>query len=247
MGLGLGGRKLSFDILTNDGFINDEFLLYRSNSDPLRQNGRNRDLSSLRDQTNRRKQKNKSSKKISPSIEEVPITDKAVDSVFDNHEVFYYENGSCTNGLVSNFTTVSPSMSLSLSLTDLTMVDPVSSEIRLNQSRFLLVRQFATLVQYCKYLEEGKQSWLHHKKEVMWRLSRLEQQLESEKNNKKMKKMEEVKTKIRCLREEEDGIRMYHVYILRGRLPEIEFEHPNCVPLSSNAEFSIDYKGLGYT
>ncbi|KAJ4960864.1 hypothetical protein NE237_020774 [Protea cynaroides] len=106
MGLRPGGRKLSFDILRDDGFADEEFLLCRSNSDPLRQNGRNGDLSSLGDKTNRRKRKNKGSKKmkkISSSIEEDPITDKAVDSVFDNQEAFYYENGSCTNGLVSDF------------------------------------------------------------------------------------------------------------------------------------------------
>ncbi|KAJ4960534.1 hypothetical protein NE237_020444 [Protea cynaroides] len=118
----------------------------------------------------------------------------------------WMNNSSTTNSLSSSSsTTVSPSVSLSLSPTDLTTVDPVSPEIGLNQPRFLPVHQFATLVQYCNELEEGKQSWLQHKKEAMWRLSRLEQQLESEKNRKKREKMEEVETKMRCLREEEMG------------------------------------------
>ncbi|XP_042501772.1 protein POLLEN DEFECTIVE IN GUIDANCE 1 [Macadamia integrifolia] len=101
-----GGRKLSFDILSDDGVADEEILLYRSNSDPLRQNGGDGDLFSPGDKPNRRKRKNKGwkkKKKISPSIEEDPITDKAVDSVFDNQKPFYYENGSCADGLVSDF------------------------------------------------------------------------------------------------------------------------------------------------
>ncbi|XP_042516853.1 transcription factor AS1-like [Macadamia integrifolia] len=111
-------------------------------------------------------------------------------------------NNSTTSSLSSSSsTTASPSVSLSLSATDLSKVDPVSPEI----GRLLPVHELATLVQYCKELEEGRQSWLQHKKEAMWRLSRLEQQLESEKNRKKRETMEEVETKIRCLREEEMG------------------------------------------
>ncbi|XP_002521197.2 transcription factor AS1 [Ricinus communis] len=60
-----------------------------------------------------------------------------------------------------------------------------------------------TLVQYCKELEEARQSWMQHKKEATWRLCRLEQQLESEKARKKREKLEEIEAKIRCLREEE--------------------------------------------
>ncbi|XP_043722269.1 protein POLLEN DEFECTIVE IN GUIDANCE 1-like [Telopea speciosissima] len=106
MGLRYGGRKLSFDILSDDGFADEEIPLYRSNSDPLGQNGTDGDLLSPGDKPNRRKRKNKGwkkKKKISSSIEEDPITDKAVDSVFDNQEPFYYDNGSCTNELVSEF------------------------------------------------------------------------------------------------------------------------------------------------
>ncbi|XP_043695440.1 protein POLLEN DEFECTIVE IN GUIDANCE 1-like isoform X2 [Telopea speciosissima] len=106
MGLRSGGRKLSFDILSNNGLTEDEILLYRSNSDPLHHNDGDGDRISPGDNPNRQKKKKKSSKKkkISPSIEEDPvITDKAVDSVFDNQESFFYENSSCTNGLDSNF------------------------------------------------------------------------------------------------------------------------------------------------
>ncbi|XP_031285905.1 protein rough sheath 2-like [Pistacia vera] len=52
-------------------------------------------------------------------------------------------------------------------------------------STFIPGQQVGTLIQYCKELEEGKQSWLQHKKEATWRLSRLEQQLESEKARKR--------------------------------------------------------------
>ncbi|XP_043715981.1 protein rough sheath 2 homolog [Telopea speciosissima] len=115
-------------------------------------------------------------------------------------------NSSSTSSLSSSSsTTASPSVSLSLSQTDLTKVDLIPPEIGLNEKRHLPVHQLATLVHYCKELEEGRQSWLQHKKEAMWRLNRLEQQLESEKNRKKRETMEEVEAKIRCLREEEMG------------------------------------------
>ncbi|CAA3000364.1 rough sheath 2 homolog [Olea europaea subsp. europaea] len=60
-----------------------------------------------------------------------------------------------------------------------------------------------SLTEYCKELEEGRQIWLLHKKEATWRLTRLEQQLESEKARKRREKMEEIEAKIRSLREEE--------------------------------------------
>ncbi|CAN6451871.1 unnamed protein product [Victoria cruziana] len=63
--------------------------------------------------------------------------------------------------------------------------------------------QVPAFMQYCKELEEGRQAWFQHKKEATWRLSRLEQQLESEKARKRREKMEEVEGKIRVLREEE--------------------------------------------
>ncbi|KAG6656692.1 hypothetical protein CIPAW_04G040200 [Carya illinoinensis] len=56
---------------------------------------------------------------------------------------------------------------------------------------------------YCKELEEGRQSWVQHKKEATWRLSRLEQQLESEKARKRREKTDEIEAKIRSLREDE--------------------------------------------
>nr|QOQ51781.1 asymmetric leaves 1 [Tsuga dumosa] len=67
----------------------------------------------------------------------------------------------------------------------------------------LIMQQLPTFLQYGKDLEEGRQSWFIHKKEATWRLSRLEQQLESEKARKRREKIEEVGAKIRALREEE--------------------------------------------
>ncbi|XP_022759931.1 protein rough sheath 2 homolog [Durio zibethinus] len=91
-------------------------------------------------------------------------------------------------------TTPSPSVSLSLS--------PGEAGLDPDLIRFM-PGQVSTMVQYCKELEEGRQSWMQHKKEATWRLSRLEQQLESEKARKRREKMEEIESKIRSLREEE--------------------------------------------
>ncbi|PON37907.1 Octamer-binding transcription factor [Parasponia andersonii] len=96
---------------------------------------------------------------------------------------------SCTSS------TPSPSVSLSLSPSE-PVLDP-------ELGRFVPVQQLGGLVQCCKELEEGRMSWLQHKKEATWRLSRLEQQLESEKARKRREKMEETEAKIRSLREEE--------------------------------------------
>ncbi|OMO80123.1 hypothetical protein CCACVL1_13158 [Corchorus capsularis] len=106
-------------------------------------------------------------------------------------------NNHTTSSLSSSTssTTPSPSVSLSLSPGEATGLDP-------DMGRFM-PGQVGTLVQYCKELEEGRQSWMQHKKEATWRLSRLEQQLESEKARKRREKMEEIEAKIRCLREEE--------------------------------------------
>lgn len=93
--------------------------------------------------------------------------------------------------------TVSPSVSLSLSPSE----PPASPEIVL--SRFLPVHQLSAVAQCVKELDEGRQGWALHKKEATWRLSRLEQQLESEKARKKREKMEEIEARIRRLREEE--------------------------------------------
>ncbi|OMO94686.1 transcription factor AS1 [Corchorus olitorius] len=106
-------------------------------------------------------------------------------------------NNHTTSSLSSSTssTTPSPSVSLTLSPGDQPVLDP-------DMGRFM-PGQVGTLVQYCKELEEGRQSWMQHKKEATWRLSRLEQQLESEKARKRREKMEEIEAKIRCLREEE--------------------------------------------
>ncbi|KAF4382499.1 hypothetical protein F8388_015327 [Cannabis sativa] len=96
---------------------------------------------------------------------------------------------SCTSS------TPSPSVSLSLSPSE-PVIDP-------EMNRLVPVQQLGSLVQYCKEVEEGRLSWLHHKKEATWRLSRLQQQLESEKARKRREKIEETEAKIRSLREEE--------------------------------------------
>lgn len=105
-------------------------------------------------------------------------------------------NSTSTASSSTSSTTPSPSVSLTLSPSEPAALD---SEV----NRILPVQQIGALVQYCKELEEGRQSWLQHKKEATWRLNRLEQQLESEKARKKREKMEEMEAKIRSLREEE--------------------------------------------
>ncbi|KZV35035.1 Myb-like HTH transcriptional regulator family protein isoform 1 [Dorcoceras hygrometricum] len=59
------------------------------------------------------------------------------------------------------------------------------------------------LVECCKELEEGQQSWVAHKKEAEWRLKRVELQLESEKASRRKEKMEDIEAKVRALREEQ--------------------------------------------
>lgn len=116
-----------------------------------------------------------------------------------NHNHNHHTSGSSLTSSTSSTTTASPSVSLSLSPSEpgieLGDMNPVA--------RFMPGPQVGTLVQYCKELEEGRQSWVQHKKEATWRLSRLEQQLESEKARKRREKMDEIETKIRALREEE--------------------------------------------
>ncbi|KAL6135408.1 hypothetical protein ACLB2K_067636 [Fragaria x ananassa] len=89
----------------------------------------------------------------------------------------------------SSSATASPSVSLSLSPSDRGH-DPDPSRVGM-------------IVQWCREVEEGRQSWVQHKKEATWRLSRLEQQLEAEKARKRREAVEEVEAKIRALREEE--------------------------------------------
>ncbi|XP_038907190.1 protein rough sheath 2 homolog [Benincasa hispida] len=99
-------------------------------------------------------------------------------------------NSTSTASSSTSSTTPSPSVSLTLSPSE-----PASLDLEVNR--------IGALVQYCKEMEEGRQSWVQHKKEATWRLNRLEQQLESEKARKKREKMEEMEAKIQRLREEE--------------------------------------------
>ncbi|GAV75638.1 Myb_DNA-bind_6 domain-containing protein [Cephalotus follicularis] len=94
--------------------------------------------------------------------------------------------------------TPSPSVSLSLSPSE-PGPEPSSQDL----TRFMVGQQMGSIMQYYMEIEDGRQNWLQHKKEATWRLSRLEQQLESEKARKRREKMEEVEAKIRRLREEE--------------------------------------------
>lgn len=72
MALKSGGRKLSFDILNGDVFIEDEFVLYRSLSDPMCENGETR--------KKHKKKKKKKKKNVNlTAIDEDLITDKIVD------------------------------------------------------------------------------------------------------------------------------------------------------------------------
>lgn len=50
--------------------------------------------------------------------------------------------------------------------------------------------QMGILIQLCKEVDEGRQSWMQQKNEAMWRLSRLKQQLESVKGRKRREVME---------------------------------------------------------
>ncbi|RZC69084.1 hypothetical protein C5167_032173 [Papaver somniferum] len=72
MALKSGGRKLSFDILNGDVFIEDEFVLYRSLSDPMCENGETR--------KKHKKKKKKKKKNVNlTAIDEDPITGKILD------------------------------------------------------------------------------------------------------------------------------------------------------------------------
>ncbi|KAG6412435.1 hypothetical protein SASPL_125114 [Salvia splendens] len=67
-------------------------------------------------------------------------------------------------------------------------------------SEALPVREMGVLI---RELEEGREVWARQRKEAAWRLKRLEQQLEAEKERRGREKAEEVEAKIRRLREEE--------------------------------------------
>nr|QCH41119.1 MYB transcription factor 7 [Dimocarpus longan] len=109
-----------------------------------------------------------------------------------------HSTSSLSSSTNSSTTTASPSVSLSLSPSE-----PGVEPVDMAAARLMPGQQVATLIQYCKEVEEGRQSWMQHKKEATWRLSRLEQQLESEKARKRREKMEDIEAKIRGLREEE--------------------------------------------
>nr|GEY52344.1 protein rough sheath 2 homolog [Tanacetum cinerariifolium] len=126
-------------------------------------------------------------------------------------------NSNSGSSSTSKSTTPSPSVSLTLSPSEPVVLDPVQVQVQPDHpvhSRFLPVQHVGTLVQYCKEVEEAKQNWVQHKKEATWRLNRLEQQLEAEKNRKRREKMEEIEAKIRSLREEETAAlgRVEHEY-----------------------------------
>ncbi|CAL5420133.1 unnamed protein product [Camellia sinensis] len=59
------------------------------------------------------------------------------------------------------------------------------------------------LTECCRELEEGHRALVAHKKEVAWRLKRVELQLESEKACRRREKMEEIESKVRALMEEQ--------------------------------------------
>lgn len=69
----------------------------------------------------------------------------------------------------------------------------------------VIMQEISLFFQHCRELEERQQSWSVHKKETSWRLKRLEQQLEAEKARKRREKMEEIESKVRALREEENS------------------------------------------
>ena len=105
MALRSGGRKLSFEILSaSNSFEDEENFFYRSNSDPIHEGT---GVSQSESRTSRRKRKNKGSKKkkmmITSRIDEDPVTDKGIDSVFDDPARVIFENGSCPNGFDVNY------------------------------------------------------------------------------------------------------------------------------------------------
>lgn len=104
MALRSGGRKLSFEILSASNSIEDEeTLFYRSNSDPIHEGT---GVSQSESRTNRRKRKHRGSRKkkmITTPIDEDPITDKVIDSVFDDPACVMFGNGSCPNRFDVNY------------------------------------------------------------------------------------------------------------------------------------------------
>ncbi|KAF0887628.1 hypothetical protein E2562_002345 [Oryza meyeriana var. granulata] len=61
----------------------------------------------------------------------------------------------------------------------------------------------AELAECCRELEEGHRAWAAHRKEAVWRLKRVELQLESERACRRREAAEEFEAKMRALREEQ--------------------------------------------
>ncbi|KAM0994091.1 hypothetical protein ACFX13_009798 [Malus domestica] len=61
------------------------------------------------------------------------------------------------------------------------------------------------LLECSRELEEVHRAWAAHKKEASWRLRRVELQLDSEKASRRREKMEEIETKVKALREEQNA------------------------------------------
>lgn len=104
--------------------------------------------------------------------------------------------------LASSNNTSSPSVALSLSPSTLPAAPP-NPWVQIERGVPQQHNVFAELVECCRELEEGYQAWAAHKKEAAWRLKRVELQLESEKACKRREKMEEIESKVRELREEQ--------------------------------------------
>ncbi|XP_042410252.1 protein rough sheath 2 homolog [Zingiber officinale] len=90
----------------------------------------------------------------------------------------------------SSSAAAAPSVALSLSISP-----PPAPE--------LAPHQLSLVARLCEEVEEGRRAWAQHRKDAAWRLSRLEQQMETEKARRKREKVEEVEERIRRLREEE--------------------------------------------
>lgn len=163
--------------------------------------------------------------------------------------------GTSTLSSSSSSTTPSPSVSLTLSPSEpLQGAAAVTTRFDSVGNQVLSLHQMGTLAQYCKELEEGRQNWVQHKKEANWMLSRLEQQLESEKSRKRREIMEEFEKKIKCLREEEmyyfEGIESEYVEEYNAVKRDAEIQEAKMVEIwcSKHLRFSeiVEYIKDGY-
>lgn len=94
----------------------------------------------------------------------------------------------------------SPSVTLSLSST--IAASPPIPWLHPSHGETMMM---AELIECCREVEEGHRAWAAHKKEASWRLNRLELQIESEKANRRRDKTEEIESKIKALREEQES------------------------------------------